>query len=269
MQSPPSSVLLEVNGFAIHYYGLIMFFAIISALLVIRFVAKKYYKDVDTEVLLDILPAIILFSLIGARVYYVLMDFSYYSKHMTEIIAVWNGGMSIHGGIIGGVLSGFVLAKIKKINFLKYADVFSYGLVIGQAIGRWGNYFNCEAFGRPCDIPFLKLFIPFVHRPVGYEGYSYFHPAFLYESVWDILVFLLLYFVVRKFAQNKNEPLADGTVFFSYLILYSVGRFFIEWCRLDSVRDFFGLPVAQLVSLVIIIISSIVLVVLNKKKGKN
>lgn len=268
MQSPPSSVLFEVNGFSFHYYGLIMFFAIVSALFVIRFVAKKYYKDVDTEILLDILPPIILFSIIGARLYYVMMDFSYYSKHVGEIIAVWNGGMSIHGGIIGGMLSGLFLAKIKKISFLKYADVFSYGLVVGQAIGRWGNYFNCEAFGRPCSIPFLKLFIPLENRPFGYEEFSYFHPAFLYESFWNIFVFLLLYFVVRKIAQNTKKPLGDGTVFFSYLILYSIGRFFIEGFRIDSVRDIFGLPVAQFVSLFSIILSVLALVAINKRKGK-
>lgn len=265
MQSPPSSVVFELNGFSLHYYGVIMFCAILTAIYVIRFVAKKYYKDVDTELILDVLPAIILCSLLGARLYYVVMDFSYYSKHLLEIPAVWNGGMSIHGGIIGGVLTGLVLAKIKKFNFLKYADVFAYGLVLGQAVGRFGNYFNCEAFGKPCSIPFIKLFIPFQYRPFGYEEYSYFHPAFLYESLWDVLVFLVLFFVVRKIALLKN--LSDGTVFFSYLILYSIGRFFIEWCRLDSVRDFFGMPVAQLVSLIVITLSSIVLIFLNKSRN--
>lgn len=263
MQSPQSSVLFNIGSFDIHYYGVIMFFAIITALFVMRFMVKKFYKDVDTEVLLDILPVIILCSVLGARLYYVIMDFSYYSKHLAEIFAVWNGGLSIHGGILGGVLSGLVLAKIKKISFLKYADVFSYGLVLGQAVGRFGNYFNCEAFGKPCSIPYLGLYIPEQFRPLGYENFSYFHPAFLYESVWDVLVFLILFFVVSKITGIK-----DGTVFFSYLIFYSIGRFFIEWCRIDSVLNLFGVPVAQIVSVLTIMIGLLGIFFIYKKKGK-
>lgn len=264
MLSPSSSVIFKINGFSIHYYGVIMFFAIIAALFVIRAVVKKYYKDVDTNILLDVLPIVILFALVGARLYYVLMDFSYYLQYPSEIIAVWNGGMSIHGAILGGVLSGIVLSKIKNFSFFKYADVFPYGLAIGQAIGRFGNYFNCEAFGKPCDIPFLKLYIPLQHRPFGFEEYSYFHPAFLYESVWDVCVFLLLFFVIRRIVQCYN--LNDGTVFFSYLVLYSFGRIFVEWCRIDSVKSFWGVPVAQIASITIIAVSVICLLVINKKK---
>ena len=264
MQSPPSSVLFEIKGFTIHYYGVVMFFAIITALLVIRFIAKKYYKSVNTEIILDILPCIIFCSLLGARLYYVLMDLSYYTKHVNEIIAVWNGGMSIHGGIIGGVLSGIVLSKIKKIDFLKYADVFSYGLVIGQAIGRFGNYFNCEAFGKPCYIPILGLHIPIQYRPFGYEQFEYFHPTFLYESIWDIVVFLALFFIIRKIFITKK--LHSGTIFFSYLILYSIGRFFIEWCRLDSIKNIMGLHVAQVVSIIAIILSILFLIKINRKR---
>ena len=268
MQSPPSSVLFELNGFSVHYYGVIMFFAIVSGLIAIRYAAKKFYKEVNTDIILDILPPIILFSLLGARLYYVLMDFDYYAKHVNQIFAVWQGGMSIHGGIIGGVLTGIILAKIKKISFFKYADVFAYGLLIGQAVGRFGNYFNCEAFGKPCSLPVIRLFIPEAYRPSEYVQYSYFHPTFLYESLWNVLVFFILLFGVRKFVQAKN--LSDGTIFFSYLILYSVGRFFIEFCRIDSVRNILGFHVAQVVSLLIIIFGVVCLCVLNiKKKGKN
>ncbi len=266
MISPPSSVIFKINGFAIHYYGLIMFFAIIAGLFVIRYVTKKYYKDIDTEILLDVLPAVILFSIIGARLYYVLMDFSYYAKYPAEIIAVWNGGMSIHGAILGGIISGLIFSKIKHFSFLKYADIFPYGLAIGQAIGRFGNYFNCEAFGKPCDIPFLKLYIPMTHRPFGFEQYDYFHPAFLYESIWDICVFLILFFVVRRIVLAKK--LGDGTIFFSYLLLYSFGRIFVEWCRIDSVKSFWGVPVAQIASIFIIIASLAALFIINKRKGK-
>lgn len=267
MQSPPSPIVFDIGVFSLHYYGVIMFVAIIFALFVIRFVAHRYYKDVDTEILLDVLPFVILSSILGARLYYVVMDFSYYSKHLPEIFAIWNGGMSIHGGILGGVLSGFIISKFKKISFFKYADVVSYGLILGQAIGRFGNYFNCEAFGKPCSIPFLKLFIPLIHRPMGYENFEYFHPTFLYESIWDLLVFIVLFFIVRRIVFVRN--LSNGTVFCSYLILYSIGRFFIEWCRLDSVKDLFGLPIAQVVSVFVIVFSALLLIFLNKKENKS
>lgn len=261
MISPKSSVLINIGDFSIHYYGVIMFAAIISALLIIRFIAKKYYKDIDTEIILDILPVIILSAILGARIYYVLMDLPYFSSHLNEIFAIWHGGMSIHGGILGGIISGAILAKIKKINFLKYADVFSYGIIIGQAIGRFGNWFNCEAFGKPCFIPVLKLFIPKEHRPFGYENFEYFHPTFLYESLWNIFVFIILFTVIRKIPNIK-----EGTIFFSYLILYSIGRFFIEWCRIDSVRNILGLPVAQVVSVLIILVCSIILFFIYSKE---
>ena len=261
MISPPSPILCTIGGFSIHYYGVFMFAAMIAAVKVITVISRKYYKDIDVETILDVFPIVIIFSIIGARMYYVLMDWAYYSHHLSEILALWNGGMSIHGGILGGVISGICYTLIKKNNFLKYADVFAYGLTIGQAIGRFGNYFNCEAFGKPCNIPFLKLYIPPEHRPLGFEEFSYFHPAFLYETLWNLLVFFVLFFFVRKYAQNK-----PGIVFFSYLILYSTGRFFIEWCRLDSVKDIFGIPIAQLVSLIAAAVGVIGVFFCAKKK---
>lgn len=250
MQSPPSSVLLSIDGFEIHYYGIIMFLAIIVALFVIRWISKKYYKAVDTELILDILPVVILCSILGARLYYVLLDFSYFSKNISEIFAIWHGGMTIHGGILGGVISGLLLAKINKIDFLKYADVFAYGLVLGQAIGRFGNWFNCEAFGKPCFIPIIKLFIPVSHRPLGFENVEYYHPTFLYESLWNVLVFCILFFLIRKIKGIK-----DGTIFYSYLLLYSIGRFFIEMCRIDSVLNIAGLHIAQIVSALVFLVA--------------
>ena len=264
MQSPPSSVALSIGSYDLHYYGIIMFAAIAAALFVIRAVAKKYYKDVSTDIIVDILPVIILCSILGARLYYVIMDFSYFSRHLNEIFAVWNGGMSIHGGILGGIISGLVMAKIKHIKFLKYADVFVYGIAIGPAIGRFGTWFNCEAVGRPCEIPFIKLFIPYAYRPAGFEQIEYFHPAFLYESLWDIFVFLILFFVIRKITGIK-----DGTIFFAYLILYSIGRFVIEWCRLDSVLNIAGIPVAQLVSFLAVMVSITGLVLIYKGKRQD
>lgn len=262
MQSPPSSIVFSIGNFQLHYYGLIMFLAIISAMFVMDFVSKKYYKNVKNDILIEILPIIILCALLGARAYYVILDFHYYSQHLLEIFAVWNGGLSIHGGLLGGIGAGIILARKYKFSFLEYADVFSYGLLIGQAIGRFGNYFNCEAFGLPTELPW-KLFIPETHRPFEYINYSYFHPTFLYESLWNIAAFLILFCVIRK-----QQNLAPGTIFFSYLILYSIGRFFIEYLRLDSVLNLGTIPVAQIVCVLTILVAVFCLLFLNKKLRK-
>ncbi len=259
MQSPPSSIIFSIGGFHLHYYGLIMFFAILCAILTMRFVAKKFYKDVDTSVLLDILPPILLCAILGARIYYVALDFSYYSKHAGEIFAVWNGGISIHGALIGGILCGVWLARKNKFSFLKYADIFAYGLLIGQAVGRLGNYFNCEAFGKPTLLPW-GLYIPEVHRPFEYYQYSYFHPTFLYEIIWNLLVFTMLILLTKK----RTYP--AGTVFFGYLVLYSIGRFFIEFLRIDSVLNVGIVPVAQIVCVIAAVIGILGVIRVNRKK---
>lgn len=265
MQSPPSAILFSIGHFNFHYYGLIMFFAILSGIFVIARIAKKYYADVDIEVLLDILPVIILSAILGARLYYVIMDFSYYSRYPLEVFAVWQGGLSIHGALLGGVFAGFILSKKIKFSFLKYADIFAFGLLIGQAIGRFGNYFNCEAFGKPCDLPF-KLYIPESHRPLEYRDFEYFHPAFLYESIWNLLTFVILFYIFKKY---KN--LKQGSIFFLYLLFYSVGRFMIEFIRVDSVVNIRGIPVAQFVSFWVIVISLCFILFLNfsQKKSRN
>ncbi len=260
MQSPESSIIFSIGNFDIHYYGVIMFFAIITGMFVMAKVARKYYPDVDREILVDILPVIIISAILGARLYYVILDLHYYSKHWGEIFAIWNGGLSLHGAIIGGVLAGWFYANKYNFSFLKYSDIFAYGLIIGQVIGRLGNYFNCEAFGTPTTLPF-GLYIPEKFRPLEYMNYQYFHPTFLYEMVWNLFVFCILFFVIRKIP--KIQP---GTIFFNYLLFYSIGRFIIEGIRVDSVLDVGNIPVARIVSMLIIIGSAFGLFWVNRAK---
>ena len=260
MQSPPSAIIFSIGGFQLHYYGVIMFFAIISALFTMRFFAKNFYKDVDLSVLLDILSPIILCAILGARIYYVLMDFSYYSRHLSEIFAVWRGGISIHGALIGGILSGIWLSRHYKFSFLRYADIFAYGLLVGQSVGRLGNYFNCEAFGLPTSLPW-GLFIPPAYRPEQYFGFSYFHPTFLYEIIWNMCAFCVLVLIGRRYKERF------GVAFFSYFILYSLGRFFIEFLRVDSVLNIWGVPVAQIVCILSAVIGILGLFFINKNNS--
>ena len=173
----------------------------------------------------------------------------------TEILAIRHGGISIHGAILGGLVGLIIFAKRRKLSVAKLCDVSSIGLALAQSIGRWGNFFNSEAFGTPTNLPW-KLYIAPQYRPIPYQDVNYFHPTFLYESVLDLAIFGILVLILKK-GWNKKE----GNLAFIYLILYSVARIFVETLRIDSVRDIFGIPVAIFVSICIIVISSIALIV--------
>lgn len=262
MFTSPFSTAFEIGGFEIKMYGVMIFIAIICSILTINFVAKKYYKEIDTDVLFDFYPVLIIFGIIFARLYYVILNFDYYILKPSEIIALHHGGISIHGAILGGIIAGVIYFKKNKLSILKYADVITYGLVVGQVIGRWGNFFNSEAFGTPCNLPW-KLYIAPAYRPVEYCSYSYFHPTFLYESLWCILVFLILLFGVRKIQNGRC-----GLVFYSYFMLYSIGRFLIEGIRTDSVLDIGSIPIAQIASVLLFITGAIGCIwVINRYKN--
>ncbi len=256
----PGDIAFSVGSISVYYYGVIMAVSLFAGVLVARFVADKFYSEINPEVIYDISPHIIIGAILGARIYYCLLSYNYYAQNPFEIIKLWHGGISIHGAIIGGLIGGIIYAKKHKLPVLKLCDIFSYGLVLGQAIGRWGNFFNSEAFGRPTE-SFLKLYIPIYKRPLEYLQYNYFHPTFLYESILDVCIFLILFFVIRKFTKNN-----DGIIFFSYLILYSIVRITIEQIRIDSVLNIFGIPIAQIASILIILISTILMIKICRYK---
>lgn len=270
MFTSPGDIAFSIGPLQVYYYGITMAIAILIGVLTARFITGKFYPELNTDVIYDISPHIIIGAILGARIYYCLLGFDYYSKHLLEIPELWHGGISIHGAIIGGLIFGILYAKRHKLPILKLCDIFSYGLVLGQAIGRWGNFFNSEAFGRPTEI-FLKLYIPIYKRPLEYMQYNYFHPTFLYECILDICIFLILFFVIRKlitihpFTHSSIHPQrTDGIVFFSYLIMYSIVRILIEQIRIDSVLNLFGIPIAQIVSALILVISTITIVMIMK-----
>ncbi|ANQ54313.1 diacylglyceryl transferase [Thermosipho sp. 1063] len=201
----------------------------------------------------------IIFSIIGARVYYVIFMWDeFYSKYPDEIVKIWHGGLAIHGAIIGAILSTYIYTKVKKncsFSFLQGTDLLTSVLPLGQALGRWGNFFNYEAYGGPTNLPW-KMYVPPSSRMPGFEKFSYFHPTFLYESIIDFLIFLFLYnYDLKKKKHGETTAL--------YFILYSINRFWIESLRTDSL--YFGkIRVAQLVSLLLIVFGIFMFIYIRK-----
>jgi phosphatidylglycerol:prolipoprotein diacylglycerol transferase len=226
MFASPGAIAFQVGPFVIRWYGILMAAAIVVGLWLAYREARR--EGLPADEIVSVAQWAILAGLVGARLYEVIFNWDYYGQYPAKILAVWEGGLAIHGGLIGGISVGAWLAMRWKLPVLRSLDVAAPSIVLGQAIGRWGNFFNEEAFGRPTDLPW-KLYISPPHRPFGYGQFEHFHPAFLYESLWDLAVFVILVAVVRP-----RFRLRPGTVFFCYLGLYSIGRFVIETIRLDS-----------------------------------
>ena len=199
-------------------------------------------------------------SIISARFYYVIFKWGYYSQNPGEIIAIWEGGIAIHGALIGGTITAVVFAKKRGISFWKLADIAAPSIILGQAIGRWGNFMNQEAYGTEVTRSFLeKLNLPeFIINQMYIDG-SYNHPTFLYESLWNLAGVVLL-LILRKMNIKRGE------LFLFYVIWYSIGRFFVEGLRTDSLMLTDSLRIAQIISLVLIGIS-ILLIWFRRSKG--
>jgi phosphatidylglycerol:prolipoprotein diacylglycerol transferase len=240
----PSPILFEIGPISLRWYG----FLIASAVLIGVFLSQKLgkYRNIDPELISDLVIWLVIGAIPAARIYYVLFEWQNYAQHPQDIIAIWQGGIAIHGAIIGGVISAVIFAKINRQSFWQLTDVIAPSLILGQAIGRWGNFFNSEAFGIPTNLPW-KLYIPVNNRPIQYLNFEYFHPTFLYESLWNISVFTLLIILFFWSIKNNNK-LKTGTISLIYLIAYSLGRVWIEGFRIDSLMLGF-LRIAQIVSL--------------------
>lgn len=227
LPSPPSPIIFEAGPFALRYYGLFIALGIAAATWVAgRELARRGY---DEALALDSLLFIVPPGFIGARVYHVVTNWNFYGEQpFSEVFAVWNGGLAIYGAVAGGFLGVLLFSWFRGINPLILADAAAPGMILGQAIGRWGNYFNQELFGRPSDLPWAIQIAP-ENRPLGYADAETFHPTFLYESLWNLLVFFVLLYVARRFA----DRLKAGDVALLYVALYSTGRFLVELLRID------------------------------------
>ncbi|AOX04527.1 prolipoprotein diacylglyceryl transferase [Moorena producens PAL-8-15-08-1] len=243
----PGPIIVELGPVTIRWYGLLIASAVLIGVSLSQYLAKS--RNVNPDLLGDLAIWLVISAIPGARLYYVLFQWEQYAQRPDQIIAIWNGGIAIHGAILGGILAAIIFARLNKLSVWLLVDLVVPSLILGQAIGRWGNFFNSEAFGAPTDLPW-KLYIPPLQRPPGFQNFDYFHPTFLYESVWNLLVFGLL--MTLFFRDLRRKPhLKVGTMALVYMVAYSTGRFWIEALRMDSLM-LGPLRIAQVVSLVAI-----------------
>lgn len=245
-------VAIDLGGIKIYWYSITMLCGVILGTLLTYLELKRLKKD--TKYFLDMLFYVIIFAFLGARIYYVIFNLDYYLANPSEILAIWNGGLAIHGAILAGVLTIFIYSKIHKkktSEIISYLDASTLGLILGQIIGRWGNFFNSEAHGGPTTRLFLeKLHIPeFIIKGMTIDGVIY-HPTFLYESVLN-LIGLIILLIVRKVKKLKVGMLVS-----IYLIWYAIVRFIVESMRTDSLM-LGSLKMAQVISIVFFVVGII------------
>jgi len=240
----PGPVLFQLGPVAIRWYGLLIASAVLIGVSLSQYLAKR--RGVDPNLLGDLAIWLVLAAIPCARLYYVAFEWQTYAERPAEILAIWHGGIAIHGAVLGGAIAASIFARLNRISFWQLADLVAPSLILGQAIGRWGNFFNSEAFGDPTDLPW-KLFIPFDRRPPAYRSYEYFHPTFLYESLWNLMLFGVLITLFHRGLKGKPR-LKLGTIALLYIAGYSMGRIWIEGLRTDSLM-LGNLRIAQGVSL--------------------
>ncbi|MGE5629155.1 MAG: prolipoprotein diacylglyceryl transferase [Solirubrobacterales bacterium] len=252
-------VAFSVFGLDIMWYGILIALGVIAAITLSQYTCKLNNTSFDEimNIFLIAFPS----GVVGARIYYVVFQFDYYRNNLIDIFNVRQGGLAIHGGIIFSMAATYIYTRVKRDSFLKYADTAAPCIVLAQGIGRWGNFFNSEAHGGPVTQNFIQKFPEFIQKGMYING-SYYHPTFLYESLWDITVCIILILILRKSPRK-------GTVIALYIGLYSLGRFFIEGLRTDSLM-FGSLRMAQVVSLVGILICIVgILFIYGRKRISN
>jgi phosphatidylglycerol:prolipoprotein diacylglycerol transferase len=256
--------------FTLYYYGIIiMTGALVGGWLAYKEAARR---GINPEIVWDLLIWLIVGGVIGARLWHVFtpspsliaqgIDTVYYLTHPLDLINLRRGGLGIPGAVIGGAVALFFFARKHKLNFVEWADIAAPSLAVGQAIGRWGNYFNQELYGAPTNLPW-KIFIDPVHRLAGFADKEYYHPLFLYESLWNLGNMALLIWLTHRFP----EKLKTGDVFLVYLVVYPVGRFLLEFLRLDS-SQLGGLNANQTFMAVVAVVAALALFWRHRKSAE-
>jgi len=256
---PLNPVAIALGPIEIRWYGIIIVVGIALALMLAMREGDRrgLPKDLFADLLLWAIPI----AIISARIYYVVFEWDYYSQNPGDIIKIWEGGIAIHGALIGSVITAVVFARKRNVSFWKIADIAAPSIILGQAIGRWGNFMNQEAHGGEVTRAFLEnLHLPeFIINQMYING-TYYHPTFLYESLWNLAGFILL-------LSLRKVNLRRGELFLSYVIWYSIGRFFVEGMRTDSLMLTEYLRAAQMISIVLVIVA-VVLIIVRRMKGQ-
>ncbi|MEF3312756.1 prolipoprotein diacylglyceryl transferase [Paenibacillus sp. GYB004] len=280
-------IAFSLGPITVRWYGIILGSAALIGLWLAVMEGKRF--RIPPDFFMDLLLIGVPSAIIGARIYYVAFKWDAYKNDLLEIFKIWNGGIAIYGALIGAIIAGYIYMRRKGYDFWRIADICAPSLIAGQMIGRWGNYVNQEAHGGPVTESFLRdsLHLPAWITDQMYIDGQFYHPTFLYESMWNLLGLFLLFFLRRQ------SFLRAGELFFSYFIWYSIGRFFIEGLRTDSLAftapewfasiinglwspmlvlfepgsmDYGNVRISQLIG-ILIIIAAVILIVLRRKKG--
>jgi phosphatidylglycerol:prolipoprotein diacylglycerol transferase len=254
---------IQIGPLTIRYYGVIIMLGAVAATWLASREARR--KGQNPEIVWDGLIWILIGGIVGARVWHILtpppsmveqgITAIYYLTHPLDAIAIWRGGLGVPGAVIGGVSALYIYSRKKRLPFLTWLDIGTPALALGQAIGRWGNYVNQELYGAPTDLPWA-VFIEPTNRLPGYETQASYHPIFLYESLWSLGNMFLLLWLSRRY----GEKLPPGSLFLVYLVMYPLGRFALEFLRLDSAQVA-GLNINQMLMLIIAISSFLVIII--------
>jgi prolipoprotein diacylglyceryl transferase len=214
----------------------------------------------DAKEIGQIAIPVVIAGVLGARIYHLFTGYKWSENGFVGIFEIWKGGLSIWGAVLGGLIAVIIVAKRRHLDWLALADAMAPGIVLAQAIGRWGNYFNQELFGRPTTLPWA-LKIDIAHRPAGYTQYATFHPTFLYESIWCLLIFGTLLYVEHRFTLQR------GQTFALYVALYTFGRVWFEALRIDDATKIFGIRFNLLLSAVLCVVGIVSFVRLGRKRN--
>jgi prolipoprotein diacylglyceryl transferase len=255
----PKHGIVHIGPIPLHAYGLML---AIGVLVAVRVAEKRWVRfGNDPKDFSGVVVPVVIAGVIGARIYHLFTGYNWSQGGLLGTVQIWKGGLSIWGAVAGGLIAGMILARRRNFDGLVLMDAIAPGVVLAQAIGRWGNYFNQELFGRPTTLPW-GLEIDVAHRPVGYEHYATFHPTFLYESLWCLLVFATLLIVENHFGLKR------GQVFALYTALYTFGRIWFEALRSDQATKIFGLRFNLLLSIALCIFGTLWFIWLGRRPDR-
>lgn len=262
------SVGFELGPFFIHYYGVIIALGALAGVWLVSYRARR--QGQDPEFIWDAFSWVLIGGVLGARLWHIFtpppsniaqgLTTSYYLTHPLDALAIWRGGLGIPGAVIGGGLALYIYCRKRRESFATWVDLIVPSLALGQAVGRWGNFVNQELYGLPTNLPW-GIYIDKFNRVSGYEQFSHFHPTFLYESIWNLANMVLLLWLGKKFA----DRIIAGDLLLVYLIVYPIGRFLLEFLRLDS-AELAGLNANQTFMAVVAILAALLLVLRHRKQ---